>query len=49
MIKRKLNLVCGEGHRFFAPNPEAWAGKTCGKAEDDARKHGCQKRLTRIV
>ena len=47
MIRRKLNLACRIGHRFYAPNPEAWVGKTCGRARIDAgpREHGCQERL----
>lgn len=47
MIKRKLNLVCPNGHRFYARHPEAWEGKTCGRAAPDAtaRERGCQARL----
>jgi hypothetical protein len=30
-----LNLVCPEGHRWFAPRPELWAGEhECGFAFD---------------
>jgi hypothetical protein len=45
MIRHKLNLACEKGHRWYAPNPDAWVGRTCGRSHGDARNHGCQGTL----
>src|SRR5438045_651237 len=29
MIRRLLNLTCTDGHRWYAPQPDAWIGKEC--------------------
>lgn len=29
MIK-KTNLICNNGHRWWAPRPERWIGRACG-------------------
>lgn len=41
MIVSKLNLVCGDGHWFYAPNPEYWNGRECDKSGHKT----CNKKL----
>jgi hypothetical protein len=45
VIVRKMNLACAQGHRWFAPNPQAWVGKVCGRTYETGRSHGCQETL----
>lgn len=40
MIRAMLNLRCTNGHRFYAPSPEAWENQTCGPHSGSQRCEG---------